>query len=219
MEHTWSRAPLLLVAAGGLARETAVAARAAGRVVLGCLDDEPALRGTEVSPGLRVLGSVDEVIDHPEAALVLCAGKGSSRAGLAERLALRGVGDERYATVVHPATTVPGPEHPSAVGVGSILLAGVVLTADVTLGRHVVCMPNCVLTHDCSLEDFATVCAGVILGGAVSVGRAAYLGMSACVRESLAIGAGAVVGMGAVVLQDVPAHQTWAGAPARPLTV
>lgn len=202
---------LLLVAAGGLAREVLEALRASGRDdVIGALDDDAARHGSLVG-GVPVLGGLAAVADHPGAEVLLCAGNGNVRASLAARLADMDVAPDRYATVVHPGAVVP----PSSdIGYGTIMLARVVLTADVTIGNHVVVMPGAVLTHDDSVDDFATLAAGVLLGGGVSVGARAYLGMGASVREGVSVGAGAVVGMGAVVLHDVPAGRTHVGVPA-----
>lgn len=211
---TPASAPLLLVAAGGLAREVAAAARAAGQTVAGCLDDRVELVGTSVAPGLPVLGTVDDVGQHPGARLVVCAGKGSTRAAIVDRLRGLGVDDDRWGTVVDPLARVGDG---AVVGAGTVLLAGTVLTADVTVGEHVVCMPHVVLTHDCRVGSFATLCAGVVLGGGVVVGPRAYLGMAASVREGVTVGSGSVVGMGSAVLADVPADETWVGVPARRL--
>lgn len=206
--------PLILLAASGLAREAAAAAMAAGRQVLGCLDDSPHLAGHDVSPGLPVLGTLGDIARFPAAEVVVCAGKGVVRARIVERLAGAGLTDDRYGSIIHPSVAVPSS---CTLGGGSILLAGTVLTADVSVGRHVVCMPNAVLTHDCRVEDYVTVCAGVVLGGGVVLERAAYLGMGCAIRESRTVGAESVVGMGSVVLSDVPARQIWAGVPAKAL--
>ena len=206
--------PLVLVAASGLAREVLSALQDApsGFEVRGLLDDAPNLQGTTVG-GVPVLGTIAAAAEHPDAAFLVCAGRGTSRAAIVERLAGLGVDDERYATFVHPQVSVPST---CRIGCGSVLLAGTVLTTDVGVGRHVVVMPNVTLTHDDLVSDFATLCAGVSLGGHVVVEPYAYLGMNSSVREHTTVGARAVLGMGAVLLSDLPHDQTWTGVPARP---
>jgi sugar O-acyltransferase (sialic acid O-acetyltransferase NeuD family) len=201
---------LLIVGAGGFARETAAAATAAWRV-LGFLDDNPALHGTSRS-GLPILGDVESVLDMPDAAVVVCVGNPRNyvvRQRIVARLSLP---EERYATVVHPAAEIGAG---STVGPGSVLLAGAVLTADVTVGSHVAIMPQAVLTHDDVVGDYATIASGVRLGGGAVLDTGAYVGAGALVREGVTVGAWSLVGMGSVVLRDVPAGQVWAGNPAR----
>jgi sugar O-acyltransferase (sialic acid O-acetyltransferase NeuD family) len=207
---------LLLVGAGGFARETAEAVRAVNAVaptweLLGYVDDSPALLGTAIA-GVPIVGPIDAVHEHPDAAVVLCTGRPDnyvSRPLIAERL---GLDDERYATVVHPTATIGST---CRVGAGSVLLAHVDLTADVVVGRHVAVMPQVVLTHDVTIGDWATVASGVRIGGGCHVAAAAYIGSGACLREGLTVGERAMVGMGSVVTRDVPAERLWFGAPAR----
>ncbi|MCX4885528.1 acetyltransferase [Streptomyces sp. NBC_00847] len=205
---------LVIVGAGGFARETAQAAADAGEYkVLGHLDDNPALHGTEVD-GVPVLGGCDLVHDLPEARVVICVGNPgdyASRARLVRRLALPA---DRWATVVHPTASVSAT---SEVGPGSVLLAYCVLTAAVRVGAHVAVMPHVVLTHDDMVEDYATLASGVRLGGGARLERGAYAGSGALVREGTTIGAWSLVGMGSAVLGDVPPGEVWVGSPARRL--
>lgn len=206
------RTPLLFVAASGLAREAAAAAWAGEQYEpIGFLDDN-AQRHGEIRSGLPVLGGIDQLAEHPDAAVLLCAGKGAGRAALAARLNLE---PERYATLWHPSVSVGAGSH---LGPGCILLAGCVLTVDVRLGAHVVAMPNVVFTHDDVVADCATLTAGVALAGGVRIGERAYLGTNSAVRENCTVGADAVIGMSAAVVCDVPAGETWVGVPARRMT-
>ncbi|MFC5931592.1 acetyltransferase [Cryobacterium melibiosiphilum] len=205
---------VLLVAASGLAREALSVLRRSGEYTpIGFLDDDPKLWGTTLD-GLGVLGGTDLVVKYPRAGLVICAGSGSARAAIAARLERTGRSTQDYIRVIDPSVVVPGD---CVVGAGSILLAGVVLTTSVEIGRHVVVMPNVTLTHDVFVESYATLCAGVALGGHASIGEGAYLGMNASVRERIRVGTYAVLGMGAVLTQGLPAEETWVGVPARRL--
>ncbi|MFC7533528.1 acetyltransferase [Actinoplanes sp. GCM10030250] len=201
---------LVIVGAGGFARETASAAAAAGWQVRGFVDDDLALHGT-VRSGLPILGPVDSVLTS-DAAVVVCVGNPrnfTARQRIVERL---GLPDGRWATVVHPGADVGAG---STVGPGSVLLAGAVLTADVIVGAHVAVMPQAVLTHDDRIGDYATIASGVRLGGGAVLATGAYVGAGALIREGVTVGAWSLVGMGAVVLHDVPPAEVWAGNPAR----
>ncbi|GAA0450163.1 transferase [Paractinoplanes deccanensis] len=200
---------LVIVGAGGFARETASAARDTWNV-LGFLDDDPALHGT-VRSGLPILGGTERV-HETDAAVVVCVGNPrnfTARKQIVERL---GLPAERYATVVHPLASVGAG---SVLGPGTVLLAGTVLTADVAVGSHVAVMPQAVLTHDDRVGDYCTIASGVRLGGGAVLDEGAYAGSGALIREGVKVGAWSLVGMGSVVLHDVPAGEVWAGNPAR----
>jgi sugar O-acyltransferase (sialic acid O-acetyltransferase NeuD family) len=207
---------LVLVGASGLAREAttvAVLLRHDGPVQV--VDDDPATWGT--LHGLApVLGAVEVAAELVDQDVVLTIGRGLVRRRVAARLDELGLHPARYTSLVHPRVMLPGS---CSLGSGCVVLDGVVLTADVEVGEHVVIMPHVTLTHGNVVEDFATLCAGVALGGDVRVGEAAYLGMNSSVREGVTVGAGATLGMGSVLLHDLPAGETWAGVPARPISI
>lgn len=204
-------AGLLLVGASGLARELIAAGI---EDVVGILDDDATRWGHDID-GVPVRGGIAAAARRTERLLV-CVGSGAARASIVARLRAGGVDEERFATYVAPSARVGST---STVGRGSILLDGVVVTAGARIGRHVVVMPHCTITHDDVLEDAVTLAAGVALAGGVTVRTQAYVGMNAAIRQGVEIGAGATVGMSAAVLSDIPAGETWVGVPARSVSL
>ena len=208
---------LLLIGAGGFARETVELVRAINREsptweLVGLLDDDPRLHGRELL-GVPVVGPCAAAGEHPEALVAACVASPDDpmrRLRLVARLELP---LERYATLVHPSAAIPGS---ATIGPGSVIHASTVLTADVHLGWHVAVMPSVVLTHDDEVGDGVTFGAGARVASGVTIGAGAYIGSGALLRERITVGSAATVGMGAVVTKSVPPREVWYGSPARP---
>jgi sugar O-acyltransferase (sialic acid O-acetyltransferase NeuD family) len=210
------RRQVVIIGAGGFAREAAETVRAIssqdGSVeLLGFLDDDPALQGRELA-GTAVLGKVEDLADHPGAGVVIAVGRPdayTTRRAIAVRLRLD---LERYVTLVHPSASIGAS---CSIGSGTVVLAHVAMTADASVGHHVAVMPQVVLPHDVRVDDYATLASGVRLGGGVHVGEGAYVASGACVREGCHVGSWSMVGMGSTVIRDVPDERLWFGSPAR----
>ncbi|MEW9872807.1 acetyltransferase [Arthrobacter sp. HS15c] len=202
---------LLIVSASGLAREVLAMVRSSGQYdVIGILDDDFELLGVSVD-GATVLGGIGSVLRYANANVIVCIESEFEREAAVGRLAQLGLPEGRYATAVDPGI----PLLDSAfVGQGSILLHNVTVAPAVSLGRHVVAMPNVHLGCDVHIADFATLCAGASLGGGASLGRGVHVGMNSCVREGITVGRYARIGMGAAVESSMPEFATWVGSPA-----
>lgn len=104
------------------------------------------------------------------------------------------------------------------IGEGALLSPFTTLTSNIRVGRHFHLNLYSYVEHDCVIGDFVTFAPAVRCNGSVTIGDGAYIGANAVIRQGLTIGEGSTIGMGAVVTKNVPAGETWAGNPARPLT-
>src|SRR5207248_3420028 len=135
--------PLLLLGAGGLAREVLSAARVRPETwrPLGILDDDDERHGSQLD-GLCVLGSTAAAHEFPDAAVVACVASPQRPRGRATLVQRLGLPPHRWATIVHPAASVADG---TVLGEGTVLLAGVVVTAPIRIGAHVLAMPHTLL--------------------------------------------------------------------------
>ena len=115
-------------------------------------------------------------------------------------------------SLIHPDTVI---SRYSSIGVGSVVMAGVVVNIDTTIAEGAILNTGCSIDHDCSLGCFVHVSPGARLAGNVSVGDESWIGIGATVRQSIAISSKVMVGAGAAVVNDLPSGVTALGVPAK----
>ncbi len=211
MTRNDERIQLLIYGAGGHAKVILDAALRSGCYrVLGLLDDDAALHGRTVL-GTPVLGGFSQ-LERRElrgCQIVLAVGSNVRRRELSERLRPLGV---TFVCLVHPSALIG---EAVSFGVGTVVLAGVVINAETKVGEHVIVNTGATIDHDCRIGDFAHLSPGVHLAGNVHVQALAHLGIGACVIPGVTIGEGATVAAGAAVVGNVAPGKTVGGVPAR----
>jgi len=207
---------LVILGAGGFAREVldvvdAIEAAAPSTFTVVGFVSERESDWNRTIHGVPVLGGFEWFERAPREGLHVVCGIGSPpvRKRLVARCEALGLPS---ATLVHPrAVRTRWVE----LGPGTVVTAGVVLTNDIRVGRHVHLNLNATVGHDAVLEDFVTIAPGVNVSGNVHVGEGTDLGTGSAVLQNTTIGAWSVVGAGAVVHRNLPANCTAVGVPAK----
>ncbi|RZU47267.1 acetyltransferase EpsM [Fluviicoccus keumensis] len=200
--------PLYLIGASGHARVIADAAlRCWPERALVLVDDNPALAGQDLLPGLTVYGTPDLIPEGADCHVSI--GNNQVRLAMRQRLAAKRV---HWVTVIHPDAVV---SPFAAVGEGSLIAARAVVAPGARLGWGVIVNHGAVVDHDCRVADGCHIAPAATLAGAVTVGEGALVGAGANVLPGLSVGADVVIGAGAVVTRPVPDGQVAKGCPAR----
>ncbi len=210
--------PLVVVGAGGFGREVldvldAINADASSPAwdVVGVLDDAPAAANLERlhHRGVAFLGGVDDFLSGSAVSrYVVGIGAPRTRRLIAEKFESAGY---EAATLVHPAASMG---FHVVIGSGSVLCAGVRLTTNIRLGRHVHLNLNSTVGHDSRLGDYTSVNPLASISGDCVLGDEVLVGVAGVVLNGLTVGNGATVGGSACVVRDVPPGVIVKGVPA-----
>lgn len=211
--------PLVVVGAGGFGREVLDVAESMNQSsdppvfeILGVLDDHPAEENLQrlERRGTCYLGTTDAWLSAGSAArYVIGVGAPRARRRLDDRLSSAGL---RAATLRHPSATL-GPQ--VEVGEGTVICAGVRITNNVRLGRHVHLNLNVTVGHDCQIRDFVSINPLAAISGDCAIGQEVMFGTGSVILQGLSVGDAATVGASACVVRNVPPGAIVKGVPAR----
>ena len=200
---------IVIVGAGPQAKVAIDIFQAAGRSVLGLLDDDPAKAGTSVR-ALPILGGVAWGLETlpDDIGYFVAIGGNTPRVRLADRLRSAG---RRLVNAVHPSAVLAG---------GAVLGENVLVCAQGVVGVEAVLHDDSVVNtaatvdHESVIGTGAYLAPGVHTAGRVSVGREAFVGAATTIGPNVDIGEHAIVGAASLVLRDVPARVYAWGRPA-----
>ena len=215
--------PIVVVGAGGFGREVIdviEAMNADGSTpqweVKGVIDDSlsDVNRSRLDDRSIQYLGTSEEFLGSGAGSVAYAVGIGAPhvRRTVAENFDAAGhVG----ATLVHPSVTMGAPV---TIGPGSVLCAGVRITTNISIGRHVHLNLNATVGHDTTIGDYVSINPLASISGDCVIESGVLVGVSGIVLNGLRVGQGATVGGAACAVRDVLPETTVVGVPAKPLT-
>lgn len=211
--------PLVIVGVGGFGREALDVVRSINRNgaspafnFLGFVDDRPsdANLNRVRQMGETYLGTQSDWFAGGRAAkYVIGIGHPATRCTVDKAFNKRSL---EPATLIHPSAVVGSN---SVIGLGSVICAGVQISTNAILGRHVHVNPNATIGHDVVIDDFVSINPASTISGNVCIRQLSLIGANAVILQGLEVGPSSTVGAGACVTKIVDSDTVVKGIPAR----
>lgn len=189
---------LALFGYGGHAREVAAQI---GEEVTFFVDDEYA---NEVAQPISSF-------DPTTYTMMVAVGDSVDRAQIVSKLPK----ETQYFTFVHPTAQLM--DDSIALGEGSFVGAGCILTTNINLGKHALLNRGNQIGHDTAAGDYFSMMPCAVVGGSVTFGDKVYMGSCSNIREDLNITSDVTIGMNAAVVKDINTAGVYVGVPAKRL--
>lgn len=205
---------IVLFGAGVHARYTIDIIEREGKYAIAGLTDPYQEVGTDIL-GYKVLGRQEEIVDLVdrygiEGGLISIGDNWIRK--IVRDIVISLIPDFHFVSAIHPSVIVgKGVE----IGAGTLIMAGAIVNTGARIGEHCFLATGASLEHDCVMEDFSSISAGVVTGGRLRIGKYSAVCLGATLFDRIHIGEHVVVGSGALVTRDLPDNALAYGVPAR----
>lgn len=192
---------MYLYGASGHAKVIIDIIKSNGETVHGLYDDNDELHSLKEIPVHHDKGQITEYTP-----LIISIGSNTIRYKIAGALSAD------YQIAIHRSSIIA----PSAkFEKGTVVMAGAVVNADTSIGKHSIINTKASVDHDCKIASFAHISPGVTICGGVSIGEGTHIGAGATIIPNINVGKWVTVGAGAVVTKDIPDHAVVVGIPGK----
>lgn len=205
--------PIIVIGGGGHSRVLIDMILMKSSSILGFTDVDQQLHNSPIQ-GVRYLGDDNEVYKYSPADILLVNAIGSigstkMRKQIYETFKSKGYS---FASCIHPSAIISS-EVILAEGVQ--IMAGTIIQTGSQIGVNTIINTRSSVDHGCVISPHVHVAPGVTLSGGVRIGTGAHIGSGSTVIQEVCLHEFCIIGAGAVVLEDVPAHRTYVGVPAK----
>lgn len=206
---------IAIYGAGGFGLEVAMLIEQINQVdpawkIMGFFDDG-VKEGVEINE-YSVLGGIETLNKwDSELSLVLAIGNPKTKRDILNKIQNKNI---IYPVLIHPSAILGDIKY-LAIGEGTIICAGTIITTNISIGRHVILNLACTVGHQVNIKDYCSFMPTCNISGEVNIGRANFWGSGAKVINQKTIGDNVTVGAGAVIIDDVPDDVTVVGVPAK----
>lgn len=209
---------IAIFGAGGLSKEIA---SLIGRInkkegnkwrIIGYFDDNPSLKGLNVSHFGKVLGGIDE-LNSWESPLDMAIAIGSPNAirKVRERITNPKIS---YPNIISPDFFVVD-DDTFSIGEGNIIQGGCSVSNDVSIGNFNLLNGDVVMGHDAKIGNYNVLMPDIRVSGEVVIGESNLIGVGSIILQQIKIGNNVHLGAGAVLMTKPKDGATYLGNPAK----
>lgn len=99
------------------------------------------------------------------------------------------------------------------IGTGSIVMNGVIVNPNCTIGENVIINSGSIIEHDVLIGDNCHVATRVTVNGNATIGDGSFLGSGSIVRNGIEIGSNCFIGMGSRITNSIPSNTIFKATP------